>query len=156
MENLGQKIPFIQCAGLMYVLLSLPVISCLSSQHVHTKVAHCPKAVVLSLSQRHLQFYIALCLPTPHFMNNIKMRVMRTMGFVEHCPADEPGWVNALWPGEKRKGRCVRRGYSHCVRDSGCVSGSLSLLYVNAQDVNAKQSLLRKRLHEVHLTLFMV
>lgn len=47
----------------------------------HYYVAHCPKAVVLLPSQRHLQFYIVLCLPAPHFMNNIMMRVMRTMGF---------------------------------------------------------------------------
>lgn len=62
----------------------------------HYKVAHCPGAVVVSLSHWHLHFYVVLCLPTPHFINTIRMRVMRTMGFVERCPAGEPGRVNAL------------------------------------------------------------
>ena len=63
----------------------------------YSKVADCPEAVVVvSLSQWHLHFYVVLSLPTPDFMNIIRMRVTRTMGLVERCPADEPGRANAL------------------------------------------------------------
>lgn len=60
----------------------------------HYKVADCPEAVVVSLSRWHLHFYVVLSLPTPHFVNTMRMRV-RGASFVERCPADEPGRVNA-------------------------------------------------------------
>lgn len=106
----------------------------------HYKVAHCPEAVVVSLSQWHLRFYAVLCLPTPHFMNIIRMRVMRTMGFL---------WSIALLMNRDESMLCdldregeaamLERVRLYCVRQRGRVSVHLSVLYAHVQDISAKQ-----------------
>lgn len=81
-------------------------------------------------------FCIVLCLPAPHFQNIIRTYVMRTAGFVQCCPADEP--VSQCSVTQIDTAMLGRVSHIACVI-AGCVSAGLLVLCVYVQDISSKQ-----------------
>lgn len=115
MENLWQKIPFTQCASLMCALLSLPVRSCLSLQHVHTiKWLIVPK--LLCFRRPNGICIFTLCYVFQHHILWIKSRCVRWEQWVLWSIALLMNQDESMLCDLERKGKTtVLEGVTHIV-----------------------------------------